>query len=220
MPRLQGVSNLPIFHLVPSVRNVHKISHISHVRFQPFVAGMLAALRSSRRATRAFAQSRLLASSSQPTKSWQAKTDEEVQRVTTTAMIHELTTAHTNAIASTVPWFLKTMPASYFRQTSYETRLEHLKAIAAMKNAQMELSLNITSSLPDGSDVVTFIRKENSKGLLNELLEELPNYQGKKTLSRVGMYKAADNSMVLAALTSCKRLANCNKAGILGLAGS
>ena len=51
----------------------------------------------------------------QSTKSWQAKSDDEVQRVTITAMIHELTIAQTSTIAKTVPWFLKSMPADYFR---------------------------------------------------------------------------------------------------------
>ena len=111
-------------------------------------------------------------------------------------MVHELTTAQTATIATTVPWFLKNMPASYFRQTSYNTRLEHVKAIAALKDTEMELSLDIKSKLPNGGRVLTYIRPENKTGLLLALLKGLPVYEG-KILSRVQLYTTEDNSMCL-----------------------
>jgi len=60
----------------------------------------------------------------------------------------------------------------------------------------MELSMNLKSKLPDGRRVATFIRPENKKGLLLQLLPQLPKYKGKQ-LSRVQLYTMADNSMCI-----------------------
>jgi hypothetical protein len=42
--------------------------------------------------------------------SWQAQHNIDIQRVTQTAIIHELTQQQTKTIESVVPWFLKNMP--------------------------------------------------------------------------------------------------------------
>lgn len=51
-------------------------------------------------------------------RSWQASHNVDIQRVTQTAMVHELTQQQTRSIERVVPWFLNTMPAPYFRQVS------------------------------------------------------------------------------------------------------
>ena len=43
-------------------------------------------------------------------RSWQALHNVDIQRVTQTAMIHELTQQQTRSIEQVVPWFLNTMP--------------------------------------------------------------------------------------------------------------
>ena len=69
---------------------------------------------------------------------WQADEDSDIQRVTTLATIHELTKQQTRSIESVVPWFLKNMPASYFRQVPESFRQDHLRAISAIKDANMD----------------------------------------------------------------------------------
>lgn len=69
---------------------------------------------------------------------WQAEHNIDIQRVTQTAIIHELTQQQVHTIETTVPWFLSNMPASYFRQVPEEFRMDHMKAIAAIKDANMD----------------------------------------------------------------------------------
>jgi glutamate dehydrogenase len=88
------------------------------------------------------------------------------------------------------------MPQSYFKQTSHTTRVEHVKAVAALKDSDMDLSMNLKSKLSDGRRVMTFIRPENKRGLLLNLLPQLPKYTD-KDLSRVQLYTMSDNSMCL-----------------------
>lgn len=64
---------------------------------------------------------------------WQAEGALDIQRVTQQAMIHELIQQQTNTIQSVVPWFLKNMQPSYFRQVPEKFRVDHIKAIAAIK---------------------------------------------------------------------------------------
>ena len=56
-------------------------------------------------------------------RSWQASQNNDIQRVTQTAMIHELTQQQTRSIERVVPWFLNTMPAPYFRQVPESFRV-------------------------------------------------------------------------------------------------
>lgn len=69
---------------------------------------------------------------------WQADQDSDIQRVTTLATIHELTQQQSKSIEKVVPWFLKNMPASYFRQVPESFRQDHLRAISAIKDANMD----------------------------------------------------------------------------------
>lgn len=96
-----------------------------------------------RQAARALRRSMLTSSSSQaqPPRdktAWQAEHNIDIQRVTQTAIIHELTQQQVHTIETTVPWFLEEMPSSYFRQVPEAFRMDHLKAIAAIKDANMD----------------------------------------------------------------------------------
>ena len=73
-------------------------------------------------------------------RSWQASQNIDIQRVTQTAMVHELTQQVSRSIEKVVPWFLNTMPAPYFRQVPesfrvstlfiFEVRSEYKKCIS------------------------------------------------------------------------------------------
>lgn len=68
-------------------------------------------------------------------------------------MVHELTQQQTRSIEKVVPWFLNTMPAPYFRQVPESFRLDHIKAISAIKDANMDMHMNLKTHLPDGRQV-------------------------------------------------------------------
>lgn len=56
-----------------------------------------------------------------------------------------------NSAATVVPWFLKNMPAAYFRQTAPDLRKQHLKAIQAFRDLkQSDLSLRIETKYEGG----------------------------------------------------------------------
>ena len=92
-------------------------------------------------------------STSSDYRSWQATQNIDIQRVTQTAMVHELTQQQTRSIEKVVPWFLNTMPAPYFRQVPESFRLDHIKAISAIKDANMDFHMNLKTHLPDGRQV-------------------------------------------------------------------
>jgi hypothetical protein len=69
--------------------------------------------------------------------SWQATHNIDVQRVTQNAMIYELQQSQTKTIETVVPWFLRQMPPSYFQQVPDRLRTDHIKAIAAVQDANM-----------------------------------------------------------------------------------
>jgi len=132
---------------------------------------------------------------------WQAEENEDIQRVTQQAIIHELTQRQSRTIESVVPWFLENMPPSYFRQVPWETRINQIKAISAIKEANMDLHMNLRSHLSDGRLCLTFIRPGPTKpGGLLKLVNELPwNHKTKDylPLSRVLVYTANDETLSL-----------------------
>jgi len=135
-----------------------------------------------------------------PKTSWQAEENIDIQRVTQKAIIHELTQQQTRTIESVVPWFLDTMPTCYFRQVPECFRMDHIKAISAVKDANMDLHMNLQSQLPDGRYVLTFLRPGAQPGRLLELVEDLPwnqNSEGYLPLSRVQVFSAQDGSLSL-----------------------
>jgi len=134
--------------------------------------------------------------------SWQPEDNIDIQRVTQKAIVHELTQQQSRTIESVVPWYLDIMPSAYFRQVPYDFRMSHIKAISAVRDANMELYLNLKSPLPDGGEgeVLTFIRPGKKMGQLRELIQELPWVQNTDSyvqLSRMQIFIADDESMTL-----------------------
>jgi len=115
-------------------------------------------------------------------------------------MVHDLTQQQTRSIEEVVPWFLNTMPPPYFRQVPESFRLDHIKAISAIKDANMDMHMNLKTNLPDGRKVLTFIRPGTMPGLLLSMIKELPFNERSSEympLSRVQIYSAEDDSMSL-----------------------
>ncbi|KAL3942024.1 MAG: hypothetical protein SGBAC_003710 [Bacillariaceae sp.] len=131
-----------------------------------------------------------------PPTAWQAERNADVQRVTQNAMIYELTQQQADTIKNVVPWFFKNMPASYFRQVPEQFRMDHIKAIASIRDANMDLYLNLKSHAHDDRVIYTFIRPGTQPGTLLSMVDELP-YDEEKPLSRLHAFSALDESMSL-----------------------
>jgi len=130
--------------------------------------------------------------------SWQPQNDADVQRVTSQALIYELTRTTADTIEKVVPWFLQTMPESYFRQIPPYLRREHVKALAAIVDADMDLYLNLKSKTSDGRIVYTYIRPTTQPGTLLSMVEELPECNpSTPSLTRLHVFSAGDDSFSL-----------------------
>ena len=137
---------------------------------------------------------------SRPAVPWQAEHNIDVQRVTQKAIVYELTQESSNTLESVVPWFLENMPPSYFRQVPERFRNDHIKAIAAVKDANMDMYLNLKAHLADGRQVLTFIRPGTEPGTLLRMVESLPwqhNQEDYMPLTRILVFSTKDQSMSL-----------------------
>lgn len=112
--------------------------------------------------------------------------------------------AENNEIArKIVPWVLENLPGSYFRQVNDITRMDHLKALSALRGIKQNLSLTLASKLDDGTTEVTFIRPATDDSSLVSMLAGMPPADG--NLSRVKVYTAADDSLALNIFTFGKQ---------------
>jgi len=123
--------------------------------------------------------------------------DENLQKVTTQALIHEISLQQMEGAAHVVPWFLKNMPAAYFNQTPEDSRKQHLKAIQAIRDLQQsDLSLKIETKGGDGSTDVTYINTQTKTGLLYSQIKSLTT-PANSTLSRVKVFSSLDGALAL-----------------------
>jgi len=112
------------------------------------------------------------------------------------ALSYELTRTTAATIEKVVPWFLRTMPESYFRQIPPYLRRDHVKALAAVVDADMDLYLNLKSKTNDGRTVYTYIRPTTQSGTLLSMVEELPR-DPNTSLTRLHVFSAQDDSFSL-----------------------
>jgi glutamate dehydrogenase len=129
-------------------------------------------------------------------KAWQANDNNTVQDVTQKALIYDLVTQQAATLEKTVPWFLANMPASYFDQVPETFRKSHIKAISAIRDANLDLYLNLQSTeLADGRQVLTYIRPGTQPGTLLRMVQELPATE--TPLTRLHVFSTSDNTMSL-----------------------
>uniref|UniRef100_A0A7S3KZB4 Glutamate/phenylalanine/leucine/valine/L-tryptophan dehydrogenase C-terminal domain-containing protein n=1 Tax=Amphora coffeiformis TaxID=265554 RepID=A0A7S3KZB4_9STRA len=133
--------------------------------------------------------------------SWQAEHNQDIQNVTQKALIYEMTQQQSRTIEQVVPWFLENMPESYFRQIPENFRMSHVKAISAVKDADMDLHLNLQAHMPDGRKVLTFIRPGTQAGTLLKMIMELPYKDNDgddyMPLTRLHVFSTEDETMSL-----------------------
>lgn len=130
-------------------------------------------------------------------KSWVPVSDEKLQQVTTKSLIHEVAEQQRELAAKVVPWFLRNMPAAYFRQIPENLRSQHIKAVTALRDLmESDLSLNIKTKLEDDSLQITYINSQVKAGLLHSQIKNLVVPEGYE-LSKVQVFSSLDNNLAL-----------------------
>jgi len=132
-------------------------------------------------------------------KSWIPTQDVLLQKVTTQSLIHEVSMQQIESANKTIPWFLKQMPVSYFKQIPEHMRKQHIIAISAIRELQQtDLSLRIeTKSESDpGNSSVTVISTDPKSGTLLSQLKSL-TIPRQSFLAGVKVFSSADNQLAL-----------------------
>jgi hypothetical protein len=159
-------------------------------------------------------------------KSWIPQSEEALQKVTTSAMIHEVAEQQKERAARVVPWFLKTMPvrnafsflaveaiistihyttpfqAAYFKQISLDMQSQHVQAIASLKElTNSDLSLRMTCEDKEtNAHHATYITSGTHTGLLHSQIKDLVVPHG-LSLSNVNVFSSLDDTMALNVFT-------------------
>jgi glutamate dehydrogenase len=85
--------------------------------------------------------------------------------------------------------------------------MDHIQAISAVKDANMELDLNLTTHLANGEVQLTCIRPDSRPGRLLDMIKELPwipnaeEAEGFLALNRVLVFSSSDGTMSLNVFT-------------------
>ncbi|CAN0362369.1 unnamed protein product, partial [Ectocarpus sp. 12 AP-2014] len=149
-------------------------------------------------------------SSSPATSSWahMPRNELKLEKMARQSLLHELWQEQQRTHEGAVDWFLRNMPASYFRQTTEESRLQHLGAISSMlegghvdTNGVERLTPTKDITLHFQRDVenmkeMTFVQstKGRSDGILR-LLDSLPQADG--SLQRVHAFPSRDGNLAV-----------------------
>jgi glutamate dehydrogenase len=130
-------------------------------------------------------------------KSWAPADTTQLHKMARQSMLHELAVKQQSTLEGVVDWFLTNMPATYFRQTSEEARLEHLLAITSMMEPNFFDSFRFQERWVDSRREITFIQpgSKRSPGSLLSLMESLPPADG--TLSRVKVFVSLDGNLAI-----------------------
>eukprot|EP01033_Poteriospumella_lacustris_P003883 gene3883-2760_t len=144
------------------------------------------------RASKRVPSTRLLSSS----KSWVPSSEDKLQKVTTQSLIHEVAEQQRELANKVVPWFLKNMPAAYFRNVPEHLRHQHVKAITSLRDMMdSDLSLNVRSKDEDGIKH-TYINSQVRSGLLHSQIKNLVVPEGHQ-LSNVDVFSSMDGGVAL-----------------------
>ena len=129
-------------------------------------------------------------------KSWVPSSDKELQRITTQALVHEISRQKMQQIEDFVPWFLSNMPASYFRQVSEQLRLMHISSLCGAGNLNA-ISMKVdTKNDVDGSIDSTLISSQPKLGLLNDQINSLAAPPD-TSLTKVKVFSSIDGQIAL-----------------------
>jgi len=129
-------------------------------------------------------------------KSWIPQNDSELQQCAMTALKHAYTAMNLSTAETLIPWFLTMMPASYFRSVSQEDRLQHLRAISALRSLESrDDELRVVTAASEDERVVTFATTGNRPGLLLRQVQQLSREAGR--LAQVQVFTSRDDTLCL-----------------------
>ena len=83
------------------------------------------------------------------------------QKMNSDQLVEAMSQRMASTAAEVTPWFVETMPASYFRDLAPSTVEDHLSAIIAARSSGQPLALTLKSR---GDDLWTFINAEDRPG--------------------------------------------------------
>jgi glutamate dehydrogenase len=131
-------------------------------------------------------------------KSWVPTNDEKLQQVTISSLIHDVSEQQRELNSQVVPWFLRKMPAAYFRQVPEAFRFQHIKAITVLRDLmQSELSLKIETPDKEGAGKYhTYINSSSKSGLLYSQIKSL-NVPADYYLKNVNVFSSMDGELAL-----------------------
>mmetsp|Transcript_8356 Transcript_8356/g.11638 ORF Transcript_8356/g.11638 Transcript_8356/m.11638 type:complete len:1119 (-) Transcript_8356:263-3619(-) len=129
-------------------------------------------------------------------KSWLPIDEEEMKRTATTALKHQYTEMQLKTAETLIPWFLNEMPASYFRSVAPEDRLQHLRAISALRSLESEADeLRVLTAVKEEERTITFARIGHAPGTLLRQVKQLSAEAGR--LSEVQVFTSRDDALCL-----------------------
>jgi len=132
-------------------------------------------------------------------KSWVPQQDDELRRVTTQSLIHEVSMAQFSETANFVPWFLSSMPVSYFRQIDGKTQRQHMATIMTLRQLNDQTGIAFKTDRKSQAGHIensTYIVRDPKVGLLNEQIKSL-RVPENTVLSQVRVYSSLDNTWAL-----------------------
>lgn len=111
------------------------------------------------------------------------------------SLIHDVTDQQSSTVKYVVPWFLKSMPPSYFNQIREELQRSHIKAIAAIHDlgVKSDLSLKIETKRGSSTEITVISTKTSTDSLLNQL-NTLPTF-ATSHMSEVAIYSSKDGEL-------------------------
>eukprot|EP00298_Acanthocystis_sp_HF-20_P016988 c21644_g1_i2.p1 GENE.c21644_g1_i2~~c21644_g1_i2.p1 ORF type:complete len:1061 (+),score=497.44 c21644_g1_i2:2-3184(+) len=130
------------------------------------------------------------------THSWSNGNIEPGKSVSEEVLVNQLNAQQVASSNELVPWFLKNMPQSYFRQVSEKARMSHLKALSALYGAGADLTLTLKSSSEDKTQQTLTLIRPNKIGLLHDVMEQFPSLTPLEIKS-ASSYVSFDQSLVL-----------------------
>jgi len=136
-------------------------------------------------------------------KSWVPTKEEKMQEAVTSSMIYSLSKQSSNIAEHIVPWYLSTLPSEYFAEIGESCRMEHLKALAALKGISHAHDMTLSLRSRDEENKCTrlsVLRSDCRPGALHKMLSNMkPEAAG--SLQSVRSYTAFDSSLTLNVFT-------------------
>ena len=140
-------------------------------------------------------------------KSWVPRDSEKLEKAAVSALLHEYSVKQQRTAEKMVPWFLRQMPAAYFRLVGDDERLAHLQATAGLFDeatgglVDEDLEFRIVSPTDaEGRRHITYARVRDRPGTLERQVGALLGSDG-GALENVKVFTSDCGSLCLNVFT-------------------